>query len=178
MILQDSSRINLAGARILAVDDNAKSLKILTDLLVSFGATHLSTASNGKEAKALLSASRFDLLITDGAMPECDGYDLVRWLRSRPGDDERIIPAIIISAHTREEQIVLGRDCGAHFVIAKPISPATLLERIFWISSEARNFIVADTYAGPDRRWRQEPLPRGVAQGRRRDDPAPKSLFG
>lgn len=168
--LQDSSRINLSGARILVVDDNDRALRIVVDLLTSFGADRVTTAADGEQAKALLAARRYDLLITDGAMPGCDGYDLVRWLRARPDDEERITPAIIVSAHTREEQIVRGRDCGAHYVVAKPISPAVLLERIFWISTEQRNFIVSDRYVGPDRRWRRDRLPKGVVRGRRKSD--------
>lgn len=168
--MQDSSRINLSSAKFLIVDDNEKSLKILRDLVKSFGAGSVTTAASGLEAQALLSQQRFDLLITDGCMPDCDGYALVRWLRARPADDDRIIPAIIVSAHTREEEIALGRDCGANFVIAKPISPATLLERIYWIATHERAFVVCAGYAGPDRRWKNRAPPREVGAGRRRTD--------
>ena len=170
MALLDSSRINLSGAHFLVVDDNPRFLKIMADLVGSFGVGSITTADSGLRARALLGERRFDLLITDGCMPDYDGYDLVRWLRSRAGDDERIMPAIIVSAHTRQEDIVRGRDCGANFVLAKPISPAILLERIFWIATPERAFIVADAYAGPDRRWRDDGPPPEAAPGRRSAD--------
>ncbi len=168
--MQDSSRINLSSARFMIVDDNDKSLKILCDLVRSFGAGSVTAASSAFEAQELMSRQRFDLLITDAVMPDYDGYALVRWLRARPNDDERIIPALIVSAHTREEEIALGRDCGAHFVIAKPISPTVLLERIFWIATHQRNFLVCDSYAGPDRRWKNRAPPSEFGAGRRKSD--------
>lgn len=169
-ILQDSSRINLSPARILIVDDNPKSLKILCDLVGSFGARAITVANDGLQAQALLSQGRFDLLITDAFMPGIDGYDLVRWLRARPSDEERTMPALIVSAHTREEEIAKGRDCGANFMIAKPISPATLLEKIFWISNTEQKFLVCPGYVGPDRRRRDLGPPAGLGEGRRRGD--------
>lgn len=177
-ILQDSSRINLSPARILIVDDNPKSLKILCDLVGSFGARSITVASDGLQAKTLLTQSQFDLLITDAFMPDFDGYDLVRWLRARPSDEERTTPVLIVSAHTREEEIAKGRDCGANFMIAKPISPATLLEKIFWISTNEQKFLVCPGYVGPDRRRRDLGPPRPLVVGRRRNDPAVPTAFG
>ena len=168
--MQDSSRINLSSARFLIVDDNDKSLRILCDLVKSFGAGSVTAASSAFEAQELLGRQRFDLLITDAVMPDYDGYALVRWLRALPNDEERIIPALIVSAHTREEEIARGRDCGAHFVIAKPISPTVLLERIYWIATHERNFLVSDGYVGPDRRWKNRAPPSEFGAGRRRTD--------
>jgi CheY-like chemotaxis protein len=165
----DSSRINLKTAKVLVADDNENARNIIQDMLRAFGASDIVTARDGCEAKALLTRQQFDLLITDGTMPECDGYELVRWLRNRPSDEERITPAIIISAHTRESQVAAGRDCGANYIIAKPISPQTLLERIYYITEEARSFIVGETYAGPDRRWKHQGPPASV-DGRRKGD--------
>lgn len=170
--MQDSSRINLSSARILIVDDNPKSLKILCDLVGSFGARSITAAGDGLRGQALLSQARFDLLITDACMPGFDGYALVRWLRARPTDEERTTPAMIVSAHTREEEIARGRDCGANCMIAKPISPGALLEKIFWISTSDQKFLVCPGYAGPDRRRRDLPPPAAFGAGRRKTDPS------
>lgn len=165
----DSSRINLNTAKVLVADDNENARNIIQDMLRAFGASDIVAVRDGVEAKSLLAKQQFDLVITDGAMPECDGYELVRWLRNRPKDEDRITPAIIISAHTRESQVAAGRDCGANYIIAKPISPQVLLERIFYISNEPRSFIVGDSYAGPDRRWKHQGPP-GHEEGRRKSD--------
>lgn len=168
--VQDSSRINFTKTHFLIVDDNERSLKILSELTRSFGVDKITTASSGDEAKELLSRQHFDLLLTDAHMPGCSGYELVRWLRNRPRDEDRIIPAIIISAHTREHEVAEGRDCGAHYIIAKPASPIILLERIYWIAEKQRSFIDAGVYVGPDRRWKNDAPPPEFADGRRAKD--------
>ena len=62
-----------------------------------------------------------------------------------------------------------ARDCGAHFIIAKPLTPLIVLERIIWIAKEGRKFLESDTYVGPDRRFKNVGVPKGL-EGRRRDD--------
>ncbi len=49
---------------------------------------------------------------------------------------------------------VPARDAGANVVVAKPLSPEILLQRIHWVARESRSFIVAPNYAGPDRRFK------------------------
>ena len=53
-------------------------------------------------------------------------------------------------------------------VIAKPISPANLYDRLAWIALTTRQFVDAPTYFGPDRRFKIEGYPNGV--GRRKGD--------
>jgi hypothetical protein len=55
-------------------------------------------------------------------------------------------------------------------VIAKPISPASLYDRLTWIALTPRQFVDAPTYFGPDRRFKIEGYPNGV--GRRKGDNA------
>ena len=61
------------------------------------------------------------------------------------------------------------RDAGSNYVVAKPITPKVLLERIFWVAREERAFIECDSYIGPDRRFKHEGPPPGT-DGRRKDD--------
>ena len=69
----------------------------------------------------------------------------------------------------REAILKKARDCGAHFVMTKPLTPITVLERVLWIAREGRRFVESDTYMGPDRRFKNEGVPAGQV-GRRRDD--------
>ena len=68
----------------------------------------------------------------------------------------------------REATIKRARDSGANMVIAKPISPASLYDRLAWIASNPRKFVDTATYFGPDRRFKIEGYPGGV--GRREGD--------
>jgi DNA-binding response OmpR family regulator len=60
----------------------------------------------------------------------------------------------MIAAHIRLSRVTEARDCGANFVITKPFSSATLLERIVWVARDERPFLEVGDYFGPDRRFR------------------------
>ena len=68
-------------------------------------------------------------------------------------------PVIMTAAHIRRSKIAEARDCGANFVVTKPFSAATLLERIVWVARDVRPFLEVGDYFGPDRRVRAEGPP-------------------
>ncbi len=168
--MQSTTRLNLENAAGLIVDDNAQALDLLASVLMSFGMKDLQRASSAMEAMAIVKSRRIDLIMTDGQMPVMDGYDFVRWLRNESGDEKRTIPAIVVTAHSRKAQVMRARDCGANFIITKPITPKIILERILWVAQGRRVFIETDTYIGPDRRFKQAGMPVDFPDGRRRDD--------
>ena len=78
------------------------------------------------------------------------------------------MPILVITADTRTSTVKAARDCGANMVVAKPMSPASLYERLSWVAFHPRSFVETATYFGPDRRFKIEGLPGGV--GRRVGD--------
>ncbi|KRA76270.1 two-component system response regulator [Caulobacter sp. Root656] len=168
--MQPSQHINLEKARALIVDDNQQSLDLLVGVLTSFGLRNVVRKETGREARDELEFRPVDLILANAQLPEIDGYDLIRWLRREADEASRMTPAIIVSAHTRRSQVEKARDCGANFIITKPISPAVMLERILWVARSDRLFIETESYVGPDRRWRNAGPPIEFPDGRRRDD--------
>lgn len=168
--MQPSQYINLEKARALIIDDNAQSLDILVGVLTSFGLRNLVRKANGLEAQEELKYHPVDLILTNDQLPGMNGYDLIRWLRREADEASRQTPVIMVTAHTRRSQVENARDCGANFIITKPISPAVMLERILWVARGDRLFIECDAYVGPDRRWRNQGPPIEFPDGRRRDD--------
>jgi CheY-like chemotaxis protein len=167
--LRDSDRLNLEKAVVLIVDDNPQALDILGQVLSGFGVKLLHRCSGGQSAMDFIRSHRVDLVITDANMPEVDGWTLVRWIRTEAGEANRYVPVIVCTGYTRLGQILRSRDCGANFVIAKPITPRIILERIFWVAGDERSFIECETYTGPDRRFRHVGPPADQ-DGRRKDD--------
>ena len=110
-----------------------------------------------------------DLILVDCAMPEMDGYDFIRWLRREAPTQARQTPVIMLTGHAAASKVHKSRDCGASFVVTKPLTPAVLLQRIVWLSTDEREFIQSETYVGPDRRVRNMGPPLNVA-GRRKGD--------
>lgn len=167
--LNPSTRINLERATVLVLDDNGASLDILSGVVSGFGVRTLHRADSVKNAQALVKQHTFDLIISDVQMPEVDGYEFIQWLRREAPENNRYVPVILVTGHTRTSQIFKNRDAGSNFTVAKPITPKVLLERIFWVAREERSFIECDTYVGPDRRFKHEGPPPGT-DGRRKDD--------
>jgi CheY-like chemotaxis protein len=168
--LQPSQYINLDKARALIVDDNPQSLDILVGVLTSFGLRNVVRKANGLEAREELKYQAFDLILTNDSLPELDGYDLTRWLRREADEANRATPVIVVTSHTRRDQVEKARDCGANVIVTKPVSPAVMLERILWVAKGDRLFIECESYVGPDRRWRNQGPPVEFPDGRRRDD--------
>lgn len=163
------TRINLRAVKTLCVDSNAQGLEILGQLLMGFGVERIARAQSGEEARHILTNEAVDLIICDAALSDETGYDLVRWLRRSELDPNRYVPVIVVSGHTRLSGVALARDGGANFVVAKPMSPSTLMQRILWVARGGRKFVESGDFVGPDRRFKFEGTPGG-GEGRRKED--------
>lgn len=168
--MNGSARINLSSASVLVVDYNMQSVELLCGVLDGFGMRKFRRATSVEEAKEACADAVFDLILTDAQMPGVDGYEFIRWLRRSPEEQTRLTPAIVVTAHTRRSQVTKARDCGANFIVAKPLTPKIILERIIWVAQSTRMFIETETFIGPDRRFRKSGPPTEFGTGRRRED--------
>ncbi|HUH24312.1 MAG TPA: response regulator [Brevundimonas sp.] len=157
--LRESAVINLTGAVTMVVDDSPFALDLTTQALLGFGIRTRYACNSGAEAMAILRDHPIDLLIVDCEMPDMDGYALVRWLRRSGLDPNAFAPVIMTAAHVRRSKVSEARDCGANFVVTKPFSASTLLERLVWIARDTRPFLEVGDYFGPDRRFRPGEAP-------------------
>lgn len=85
-------------------------------------------ASNGREALNTTRAELPDLVISDVMMPDVDGFELVRILRSRPETD--FLPVILLTARATEEDRLAGLDEGSDAYVTKPFSMRELHTRV------------------------------------------------
>ncbi|HYX91430.1 MAG TPA: response regulator, partial [Myxococcaceae bacterium] len=113
---------------ILVVDDNPNNLRSMEALLAGLGA-EIVLASTGIQALRELLARDFALVLLDVQMPEMDGYETARLIRSR--DRSRHTPIIFITAHHRNEKSVLqAYALGAVDFLFKPIVPEILVSKV------------------------------------------------
>ncbi|RZJ85705.1 MAG: response regulator [Brevundimonas sp.] len=164
-----SDRVNLAHTTVLLIDDQPTSLDMLGSIVQGFGCKEQIKCPSGQAAVELLARRAVDLILIDCIMPDMDGYEFVRWLRRDAPTPARYVPVIMILGHASQAKVHQGRDCGASFMVAKPLSPTLLLKRIIWLGAEDRDFVEAERYVGPDRRVRNYGPPAG-ADGRRESD--------
>jgi DNA-binding response OmpR family regulator len=171
--LDPKTWINLERAVVLLVDDNPQGAQILRQLLLGFGVRAPIHCDTAAEAQELLNAQEVDLVVTNDALPDMSGFDLVRWIRHSKLDPNAFVSSIIVCGHTRRSDVQKARDCGANFIIAKPISTRVLMERVIWVAREKRPFLDTGNYLGPDRRFHDAGPPK--SGGRRRGDPPPEA---
>lgn len=164
-----SARINLRNVTVLCVDTNSLGLDVLSQMLMGFGVERIRRAASQEAARAILSKETIDFVVVDSNLEEESGYDLVRWLRQSPLDPNRFTPVIVTSSYTPASEIASARDCGANFLVAKPLSPSVLMQRMLWIAKGGRQFVEAEKYVGPDRRFKYDGVPEGT-KGRRASD--------
>jgi sigma-B regulation protein RsbU (phosphoserine phosphatase) len=120
---------NNSRARILVVDDDAISRRILAQLLASAG--HDSReCEDGAKALQLIHAKPPSLLLLDFDMPGLNGAEVLRRLRSDADPAVAQIPAIMLTGHGSEESEVSCLQAGADDFVTKPINAAVLLARI------------------------------------------------
>jgi two-component system chemotaxis sensor kinase CheA len=116
------------GCRVLVVDDDVRNLLALTPLLEGWS-IEVTAAGDGREALETLEAdSGFDLVLMDLMMPEFDGYDTIRRMRSSP--DLRDLPVVALTARTSVDDKQRCLEVGANDCLAKPIEPEEL-KRVF-----------------------------------------------
>lgn len=168
------ARLNLSRAHVLLIDGTPQGLTIMSQLLSGFGVRCLDKCTGLERAGKMLGAQPYDLLIIDADLPgPLDGFDLVRRLRRESRSPNQQAAIIVLCGHARMSKVKKSRDSGASLLIAKPVSPSELAKRIQWLARDKRDFVdCGDIYAGPDRRFHEQPEPPDGVAGRRRSDPA------
>ena len=114
--------------KFLVVDYFSTMRRIVRGLLKEMSCNNVEEAEDGAVALNMLKASRFDFVISDINMPNMNGFDLLKAVKS----DETLkhIPVLMVTAEARKEDIVLAAQSGAAGYIVKPFTKATLEEKV------------------------------------------------
>jgi len=121
-----SSGQNLAGVHVLVVDDDEDTLELMTTALTSRKANVTAVCTAGEAIEAI-KGHRPDVLVSDIAMPEEDGYGLIKRVRSLDVDGQSSIPAVAITAYAKEEDRQRALASGFHIYLAKPVELSELI---------------------------------------------------
>jgi PAS domain S-box-containing protein len=118
--------LDLAGVRVLVVDDEPDARALLAHLLGEHGAV-VQSAASADEALQAFAERPPDVLVSDIGMPGRDGYQLIRELRALPVEAGGRTPAIALTAFARSEDRTRALLAGYQLHVAKPIEPHELL---------------------------------------------------
>jgi putative two-component system response regulator len=120
--------MNMEGekALIIMVDDNPANLRIGKNILAE--KYTVATAPSAEKMFGLLENNKPVMILLDIDMPEMDGYEAIKILKSNP--ETKDIPVIFLTARTESDAELTGLNLGAIDYITKPIQPPLLLKRI------------------------------------------------
>lgn len=116
---------------ILVVDDSAYVRRMIRFALAP-DVYRIIEAHDGVDALKCVDANRIDLIITDLKMPNMDGFELIRNIRSR--SEYEFLPIIMLSGESNDECRVVARDVGVSAFIIKPFVPeqiSGLIQSVF-----------------------------------------------
>ena len=114
----------ITPARLLLVDDEPSIREPLTDYLAGQGFA-VDAAASAAEARGLIAAGSYDLVVSDIMMPGEDGLSLTRFLRATSS-----VPVILLTARAEDTEKIVGLEMGADDYLAKPFNPRELVARI------------------------------------------------
>jgi signal transduction histidine kinase/ActR/RegA family two-component response regulator len=120
---------SLDGLRVLLVDDEAEAREIISTVIGRTGA-EVKACISASEALLKLSEWRPDVILSDIAMPEEDGYSFIGKVRSLPREKGGETPAAALSAYARDEDRMQALAAGYQMHIAKPIGASQLVTMV------------------------------------------------
>ncbi len=115
------------GKRILVVEDEQDIAQLVQHYLQKEGFRSV-TAMNGIEALNKIKEEKPDLIVLDLMLPEMDGLEVCKRVRSVP--DTAMLPIIMLTAKAEESDTIVGLELGADDYVTKPFSPKALVARV------------------------------------------------
>jgi CheY-like chemotaxis protein len=116
----------LSGVNVLLVDDDSDTLTLMTTALTKRHANVTAVSSAGEALKAI-TRRRPDVLVSDIAMPDEDGYGLIEKIRRLENGVTDIIPAVAITAYAKDEDRERALSAGFQIYLAKPVELTELI---------------------------------------------------
>jgi signal transduction histidine kinase/ActR/RegA family two-component response regulator len=132
-LAQDKSNYKLQGVRVLIVDNDQDTLNVLAAMLTECGAI-VQTSSSVAEALDNLHWFKADVVVSDLAMPDEDGYALIGKIRTLAAAGGKQIPAVALTAYVRVDDRARALAAGFNMFVPKPVVPSELIAAIVTLS--------------------------------------------
>lgn len=126
----------LAGLRALVVDDDSDARELVTELLRSRG-MEVTVAGSAEEGLAALDRDVPDIILSDIAMPEVDGLEMIRRVRERSTGRGGDVPAVALTAYARPEDSELSLASGFQVHLSKPVDAERLISAVVALAGRA-----------------------------------------
>ncbi len=114
--------------KILCVDDFSTMRRIVKNILKQIGYDNIEEAEDGAQAYSKVKGTKFDFVVTDWNMPNMDGLEFVKKVRSDP--EVAGLPILMVTAEAEKEKVIEAIKAGVNNYIVKPFTAETLKEKI------------------------------------------------
>jgi CheY-like chemotaxis protein len=121
--------------KILVVEDHGDTRRVLTGLLGHFGHS-ISAADTVESAVAFVKAKHFDAIVSDLALPDGSGCDVIREAKRRQD-----LAGVALTAHGEDEDLARGREAGFDYHLTKPVDFGQLRNVLEQIASHQRGAV-------------------------------------
>lgn len=144
--------------QVIVYDQSPFFQKLIENMLHVFHIPKVICCADLKEVRSLITDSEVDCVIMDWEMDSDKPMNLVRDIRRGMDGINLETPLVMCTAHAQVERIFAARDAGIDEILAKPISPEHLLNKMLAARFQRRPFIESSSYRGPCRRRKDLPI--------------------
>jgi two-component system chemotaxis response regulator CheY len=134
---------------LLVVDDNAFMRSLVRNLLTNLGVKTIYEAGDGIAALDLIREVNPDVVVLDWEMPQLNGAELVRIVRSPGAFPTPDVPIIMLTAHGDRRRIGEAARLGVNEILCKPVSTKAVYDRLLSILLKPRQSVRRGDYYGP-----------------------------
>lgn len=145
---------DLDPLRVLVANSNAHSRSILRIALRAVGVRDVVDAGDADAAVVAAETGRLDAALIEQDSLGLDGAAVVRRIRRTASQEVSRLPIVMVAAQASAVSVAAARDCGVNAFLLRPVSSALIKVRLVTALTDARPFIRAQVYVGPDRRFR------------------------
>ncbi len=138
--------------KVLIVDDEHYTRKVIRTLLISIGVKNIYEAPDGARGIELVRTIAPDIVLLDWDMPIMDGSEFVRIVRSPSTFPHPNVPIIMLTAYGERSRVMEAVRLGVHEYLLKPVSGQALMTRIVSVLAKPRPFVQIGDYYGPEPR--------------------------
>jgi two-component system chemotaxis response regulator CheY len=114
--------------KILVVDDFSTMRRIVKNLLRQLGFEHIDEAEDGEQALSKLQGGGYGFMISDWNMPNMDGLELLKKVRSDPEMKE--LPILMVTAEAEKDKVITAIQAGVNNYVVKPFTGEILKEKM------------------------------------------------
>lgn len=142
----------IRSAKVLIIDDEYYTRKVVRTLLQSVGVEHIRDAADGPSGLEAIRTLMPDIVLLDWEMPGMDGAEFTRRVRSPRTFPYPNVPIIMLTGHGQRSRVLEAVRLGVHEFLLKPVSGGALLTRIVSVLSKPRAMVRRGNYYGPEPR--------------------------